>query len=106
MGEATRKSHLVGHHHHGHSADRQCRHDIQHLIDHFRIKRGCFVSDLSSGFAKELIEFRALLEPQLAGWAIDRLTENDLEQARRIMKKIDKTAALLNGCYLQPSSIR
>src|SRR5215469_13026317 len=41
--------------------------------------RGCFVSDLSSGVARELMEFRALLEPRLAGWAIDHLTAADIE---------------------------
>lgn len=53
--------------------------------------RGCFVSDLSSTVARELMEFRAILEPRLAGWAIDRLTEADIERARLIMAKIDKT---------------
>ncbi|QPF86100.1 GntR family transcriptional regulator [Bradyrhizobium genosp. L] len=53
--------------------------------------RGCFVSDLSSTVARELMEFRALLEPRLAGWAIDRLTERDIEHARLIMAKIDNT---------------
>jgi DNA-binding GntR family transcriptional regulator len=52
--------------------------------------RGCFVSDLSSKVARELMEFRAILEPQLAGWAIDHLTERDIEHARLIMAKIDK----------------
>jgi DNA-binding GntR family transcriptional regulator len=54
--------------------------------------RGCFVSNLSSTVARELMEFRAVLEPRLAGWAIDRLTERDIEQARFIMAKIDKTS--------------
>lgn len=52
--------------------------------------RGCFVSDLSSAVARELMEFRAILEPQLAGWAIDHLTERDIEHARLIMAKINK----------------
>ena len=30
---------------------------------------GCFVSDLSSVVARELMEFRALIEPRVAGWA-------------------------------------
>jgi DNA-binding GntR family transcriptional regulator len=50
--------------------------------------RGCFVSDLSSTVARELMEFRAILEPRLAGWATDHLTES----ARLIMAKIDKTS--------------
>jgi DNA-binding GntR family transcriptional regulator len=54
--------------------------------------RGCFVSDLSSAVARELMEFRAILEPRLAGWAIDHLTERDIEQARLLMTKIDKTS--------------
>src|SRR6201995_5180664 len=54
--------------------------------------RGCFVSDLSSAVARELMEFRAVLEPRLAGWAIDHLTAADIEQARLIMAKIDKTS--------------
>src|ERR1700744_2737153 len=53
--------------------------------------RGCFVSDLSSAVARELMEFRAVLEPRLAGWAIDHLTAADIEQARLIMAKIDNT---------------
>src|SRR5262252_8828366 len=51
--------------------------------------RGCFVSDLSSAVARELMEFRALIEPRLAGWALDHLTEHDIEQARRVITKID-----------------
>lgn len=51
--------------------------------------RGCFVSDLSSAVARELMEFRAVLEPRLAGWAIDHLTERDIAQARAIMAQID-----------------
>ncbi len=54
--------------------------------------RGCFVSDLSSAVARELMEFRAVLEPELAGWALDHLTERDIAQARLIMAKIDKTS--------------
>jgi DNA-binding GntR family transcriptional regulator len=54
--------------------------------------RGCFVSDLSSAVARELMEFRAILEPRLAGWAIDHLTGRDIEQARLLMAKIDKTS--------------
>jgi DNA-binding GntR family transcriptional regulator len=54
--------------------------------------RGCFVSDLSSKVARELMEFRAVLEPRLAGWAIDHLTGRDIEHARLIMAKIDKTS--------------
>jgi DNA-binding GntR family transcriptional regulator len=54
--------------------------------------RGCFVSDLSSAVARELMEFRAALEPRLAGWAIDHLTERDIAHARLIMAKIDKTS--------------
>jgi DNA-binding GntR family transcriptional regulator len=53
--------------------------------------RGCFVSDLSSAVARELMEFRAVLEPRLAGWAIDHLTEAHIEHARLIMAKIDTT---------------
>jgi len=53
--------------------------------------RGCFVSDLSSAVARELMEFRALIEPQLAGWALDHLTEGDIEQARRLMDQINST---------------
>lgn len=54
--------------------------------------RGCFVSDLSSAVARELMEFRAVLEPRLAGWAIDHLTEANIEQGRQVMAKIDKTS--------------
>jgi DNA-binding GntR family transcriptional regulator len=54
--------------------------------------RGCFVSGLSSTVARELIEFRTILEPRLAGWAADYLTEADIEHARRIMLEIDKTS--------------
>jgi DNA-binding GntR family transcriptional regulator len=54
--------------------------------------RGCFVSGLSSTVARELMEFRAILEPRLAGWATDHLTERDIEHAGRIMLEIDKTA--------------
>ncbi len=55
--------------------------------------RGCFVSDLSSAGARELMEFRAALEPRLAGWAIDSLGERDVAQARLVMAAIDKTIA-------------
>jgi DNA-binding GntR family transcriptional regulator len=51
-----------------------------------------FVSDLSSTVARELMEFRAILEPRLAGWATDHLTERDIEHARSIMAQIDKTS--------------
>src|ERR1700755_2907188 len=53
--------------------------------------RGCFVSDLSSAVARELMEFRAVLEPRLAGWAIDHLTEATIAHGRLIMGKIDNT---------------
>src|SRR6201994_3793851 len=49
--------------------------------------RGCFVTDLSSTVARELMEFRALIEPRLAGWALDHLTESDIEQDRQALKK-------------------
>src|SRR4051812_16872624 len=42
--------------------------------------RGCFASDLSSTVARELMEFRAVLEPRLAGWAIDHLTDSDIDR--------------------------
>jgi DNA-binding GntR family transcriptional regulator len=51
--------------------------------------RGCFVSELSSAVARELTEFRALIEPRLAGWALDHLTEADIGQARVLMAKIE-----------------
>jgi DNA-binding GntR family transcriptional regulator len=51
--------------------------------------RGCFASDLSSAVARELMEFRALIEPRLAGWALDHLTEGDIEQARLLKDKIE-----------------
>jgi DNA-binding GntR family transcriptional regulator len=51
--------------------------------------RGCFVSELSSAVARELTEFRALIEPRLAGWALDHLTEADIGQARALMAKIE-----------------
>jgi DNA-binding GntR family transcriptional regulator len=51
--------------------------------------RGCFVSNLSSAVARELMEFRALLEPRLASWALDRLTDGDIAQARLMIAKID-----------------
>ncbi len=57
--------------------------------------RGCFVSDLSSTVARELVEFRAILEPRLAGWAIEHLTANDIRQARKVMAKIDRTSDAL-----------
>jgi DNA-binding GntR family transcriptional regulator len=53
--------------------------------------RGCSVSDLSSVVAHELMEFRAVLEPRLAGWALDRLTKRDIDDARLLMLEIDKT---------------
>jgi DNA-binding GntR family transcriptional regulator len=52
--------------------------------------RGCFASELSRAVARELMEFRAVLEPRLAGWALDHLTERDIGQARSIMARIDK----------------
>ena len=54
--------------------------------------RGCFVSDLSSTVARELVEFRAILEPRLAGWAIEHLTARDIKQARTVIAKIDRTS--------------
>jgi len=53
--------------------------------------RGCSVSDLSSAVARELMEFRAVLEPRLAGWALERLTKRDIDDARLLMLQIDKT---------------
>ena len=53
--------------------------------------RGCSVSDLSSAVARELMEFRAVLEPRLAGWALERLTQRDIDDARLLMLQIDKT---------------
>lgn len=53
--------------------------------------RGCSVSGLSSAVARELMEFRAVLEPRLAGWALDRLTKRDIDDARLLMSAIDKT---------------
>src|ERR1700753_1885586 len=50
--------------------------------------RGFFVSDLSSAVARELMEFRAVLEPRLAGWAIDHLSGADIERGRLIIAKI------------------
>src|ERR1700743_2337049 len=47
--------------------------------------RGCFVSDLFSTVARELMEFRALVEPRLAGWALDHLTGHDIEKGRRVI---------------------
>jgi len=55
--------------------------------------RGCFVAAMSSAVARELMEFRAALEPRLAGWALDHLTERDIEQAGLVMKKIDTAAS-------------
>src|ERR1700761_8724158 len=52
--------------------------------------RGCFVAGPLSTVAPELMEFRALIEPRLAGWALDRLTEDDIAQARRVMTGIDE----------------
>ena len=51
--------------------------------------RGCFVADLSHSVARELMEFRALIEPRLAGWALDHLTGRDIEQAGRVITMID-----------------
>jgi len=51
--------------------------------------RGCFVADLSSPVASELMEFRALIEPRLAGWALDHLTAGDIEQARAVMSEVE-----------------
>ena len=55
--------------------------------------RGCFVSELSSAVARELTEFRAVLEPRLAGWALEHLTERDIGRARLIMARIDKACS-------------
>src|SRR6202012_2772583 len=56
--------------------------------------RGCFVADLSSAVARELMEFRAVLEPRLAGWALEHLTARDIDHARSLMAKIDDATAL------------
>jgi DNA-binding GntR family transcriptional regulator len=53
--------------------------------------RGCFVSTLSIEVARELTEFRALLEPKMARWALDHLTDGDIHQASRIIAQIDAT---------------
>src|ERR1700759_1186996 len=45
-------------------------------------KRGCFLTDLLSNVARELMEFRALIQPRLAGWALDHLIGSDIEQPR------------------------
>lgn len=54
--------------------------------------RGCFVSSLSVEVARELTEFRALLEPKLARWALDRFGEEDARLASRIIAEIDATS--------------
>ncbi len=56
--------------------------------------RGCFVTDLSSAVARELMEFRAVLEPRLAGWALDHLTARDIDLARDLIARIDGTTDL------------
>jgi hypothetical protein len=38
-GDATRKSHFVSDHHHGHAVGCERRHDVENFIDHFRIER-------------------------------------------------------------------
>jgi DNA-binding GntR family transcriptional regulator len=53
--------------------------------------RGCFVTSLSVEVARELTEFRALLEPRLARWALDRLNDEDIRLASRIIAEIDAT---------------
>jgi DNA-binding GntR family transcriptional regulator len=53
--------------------------------------RGCFASSLSTDVARELMEFRAVLEPRLAGWAIDHLTPADIDRGRNIISEIDRT---------------
>ncbi|MDQ0470037.1 GntR family transcriptional regulator [Labrys wisconsinensis] len=53
--------------------------------------RGCCVSNLSSVVARELTEFRAVIEPRLAAWAVDHLTTSDIQRARLIVETLDKT---------------
>ena len=39
IGHLASKSHLVGHTDHGHAGAGQFYHDLENLVDHFRIKR-------------------------------------------------------------------
>jgi DNA-binding GntR family transcriptional regulator len=68
--------------------------------------RGCSVSELSSAVARELTEFRALIEPRLAGWALDHVTEADIVQVRALMAKMREPNLHRSDCALPPSSIR
>ena len=40
VGHLAREAHLMGHAQHGHAFMGKFDHDIEHLIDHFRIERG------------------------------------------------------------------
>jgi DNA-binding GntR family transcriptional regulator len=61
--------------------------------------RGVIVSELSADVAWQLTEYRCLLEPQMARWAVPDLTREDFEAAKSILDRLDKEnsgAALLS----------
>jgi DNA-binding GntR family transcriptional regulator len=56
----------------------------------FYPNKGAIVSKLSEDEAKELFEIRLLLERGALEFAIDNLTDEDIEQARLILMEMDK----------------
>jgi DNA-binding GntR family transcriptional regulator len=52
--------------------------------------RGVCVAELSAEVARELIEFRCLLEPRLAAWAMPNLRGEDIAAAATLIKGIEK----------------
>jgi DNA-binding GntR family transcriptional regulator len=52
--------------------------------------RGVCVAELSAEVARELIEFRCLLEPKLAAWAVPNLRAGDIAAATALIREIEK----------------
>jgi DNA-binding GntR family transcriptional regulator len=55
----------------------------------FAKNRGVVVSELSANVARELTEYRCLLEGQMARWAVPHLNDHDLMQAKKILDRLD-----------------
>ena len=57
----------------------------------FQPGKGAVVSGLSMNELGEVIELRAMIEPDILGKAIPRLTTGDLEQAKRILDEYESS---------------
>jgi DNA-binding GntR family transcriptional regulator len=51
--------------------------------------RGVLVSELSVDVARELTEYRCLLEGQMARWAVPSISDLDIAEAKDILSRLD-----------------